>query len=67
MIAYYGERFGFPKHLPPVPDSPKKSIAMTMQMADFSIHDEQIVKKRKVLRRIEAFGRRLIAACNKRA
>ena len=49
MIAYYGERFGSPEHLPPVPDSPEEFIAMTMRMADLTIHDEQIVKMRKVL------------------
>ncbi len=49
MIAYYGERFGSEEHLPPVPDSPEEFIAMTMRMADITIHDEQIVKTRKVL------------------
>ena len=49
MIAYYGERFGSPEHLPPVPESPEEFIAMTMRMADLTIHDEQIVKTRKVL------------------
>ncbi len=49
MIAYYGERFGSSEHLPPVPDSPEEFIAMTMRMADLTIHDEQIVKTRKVL------------------
>ena len=49
MIAYYGERFGSPEHLPPVLDSPEEFIAMTMRMADLTIHDEQIVKTRKVL------------------
>ena len=49
MIAYYGERFGSPEHLPPVPDSAEDFIDMTMRMADLTIHDEQIVKTRKVL------------------
>ena len=49
MIDYYGERFGSPEHLPPVPDSPEEFIVMTMRMADLTIHDEQIVKTRKVL------------------
>ena len=26
MIAYYGERFGSPEHLPPVPDSPEDFV-----------------------------------------
>ena len=49
MIAYYGERFGSSEHLPPVPDSQEEFIAMTMRMADLTIHDGQIVKTRKVL------------------
>ena len=49
MISYYGERFGSPEHLPSVPDSQEEFIIMTMRMADLTIHDEQIVKTRKVL------------------
>ena len=49
MIAYYGERFGSPEHLPPVPDSVEEFITMAIQMANLTIHDEQIVKTRKVL------------------
>ena len=49
MIAYYGERFGSPEHLPPVPDSLEEFVTMTMRMADLTIHDEQIMKTRKVL------------------
>ena len=49
MIAYYGERFGSPEHLPPVPDSAEALVSMTMRMVDLTIHDEKIVKTRKVL------------------
>jgi len=49
MIAYYAERFGSAEHLPPVPGSPEELVAMTMRMADFTIHDEKIVMTRKVL------------------
>ncbi len=49
MIAYYGERFGSSEHLPPVPDSAEEFVTMTMRMANLTIHDEQIVKTRKVL------------------
>ena len=49
MIAYYAERFGSAERLPPVPDSPEEFIAMAMRMANLTIHDEQIVKTRKVL------------------
>ena len=47
MIAYYDERFGSPEHLPPV--SLEGLTAMTMQMVDFTIHDERIVMTRKML------------------
>ena len=52
MITYYGARFGSPEHLPPVPDSPEEFIAMTMRMADLTIHDEQIVKTIQIMRQI---------------
>ena len=49
MIAYYDARFGSPEHLPPVPDSLEGLVRMTMGMADFTIHDEKVVKMRKLL------------------
>ena len=49
MIAYYDERFGSPEHLPPVPDSLEGLTVMTMQMVDFTIHDENVIKTRKLL------------------
>ena len=49
MIAYYDARFGSPEHLPPVPDSLEELVQMTMGMANFTIHDEKVVKMRKVL------------------
>ena len=49
MIAYYDARFGSPEHLPPVPDSLEGLVQMTMRMVDFTIHDERIVKTRKLL------------------
>ena len=49
MIAYYGEHFGSREHLPPVPDSQEAFVAMTMRMVNLTIHDEQIVKTRKIL------------------
>ena len=49
MIAYYGEHFGSAEHLPPVPDSLEDFVSMTMRMVNLTIHDEQIVKTRKVL------------------
>ena len=49
MIAYYDARFGSSEHLPPVPESLEGLVQMTMHMADFTIHDEKIVKTRKLL------------------
>ena len=49
MSAYYDERFGSPEQLLPVPDSLEGLVTMTMQMVDFTIHDENIIKTRKLL------------------
>ena len=49
MIAYYAEHFGSAKNLPPVPDSLEELVAMTMQMVDFTVHDERVVMTRKLL------------------
>ena len=49
MIAYYGERFGSPERLPPVPDSLEGLVQMTMRMVDLTVHDEKIVMTRKLL------------------
>ena len=49
MIAYYGEHFGSPEHLPPVPDSLEGLVTMTMHMVNITVHDEKIIMTRKVL------------------
>ena len=49
MNTYYTDRFGSAEHLPPVPDSPEEFITMSMQMVNFTMHDEQIIMTRKVL------------------
>ena len=49
MIAYYAENFGSTEHLPPVPESLEELIQMTMQMVNFTVHDEKIIMTRKVL------------------
>lgn len=49
MEAYYDERFGSARHLPPAPDTLEELVAMTMRLVDFTIHDEKIVKTRKLL------------------
>ncbi len=49
MIEYYANRFGSADHLPPVPDSPEGLLTMTMQLVHVTVHDENIVKTRKLL------------------
>ncbi len=49
MIAYYGEHFGSPEHLPPVPDSLEELVRMTMKMVNFTVQDKKIIMTRKVL------------------
>ncbi len=49
MISYYEEHFGSPENIPPVPDSLEDFVAMTMHMVDFTIHDENVIKTRKLL------------------
>ena len=49
MVAYYGEHFGSPEHLPPVPDSLEGLVDMTMRMVNFTVHDKRISMTRKVL------------------
>ncbi|MBO6093486.1 MAG: TetR/AcrR family transcriptional regulator [Oscillospiraceae bacterium] len=49
LIAYYEARFGSSEHLPPVPDSLEELVTMTMRMANFTVHDEKVVKSRKLL------------------
>lgn len=49
MIAYYAEGFGSPERLPPVPDSLEELVKLTMRLVDFTVHDENVVKTRKLL------------------
>ena len=49
LIAYYEARFGSSKHLPPVPESLEELVGTTLRMVSFTIHDEKVVKSRKLL------------------
>ena len=49
LVAYYETRFGSAEHLPPVPDTLEGLVALTMGLAEFTIHDERVVKSRKLL------------------
>ncbi|MCQ2547297.1 MAG: TetR/AcrR family transcriptional regulator [Clostridia bacterium] len=49
MAAYYDEHFGSVDNLPVIPQNTDELYKMTMGMVDFTIHDERIVKVRKLL------------------
>ena len=49
MITYYADHFGSAEHLPPLPDSLEGLVTMTMQMVNFTVHDEKVIMTRKVL------------------
>ena len=49
MEEYYIQRFGSPEHLPPIPKTCDELVDLTMQMVDFTIHDEKIILTRKLL------------------
>lgn len=49
LIAYYEARFGSSEHLPSVPDSLEELVATTLRMVEFTVHDEKVVKSRKLL------------------
>ncbi len=49
MIAYYGERFGSPENLPPVPDSLEGLVDLTMRLVSFTVRDEKVIMTRKLL------------------
>ena len=49
MITYYADRFGSAEHLPLVPDSLEELVTMTMHLVNFTVHDEKVVKTRKML------------------
>ena len=49
MITYYADHFGSAERLPPVPDSLEGFVTMTMQMVNFTVHDEKVIMTRKVL------------------
>lgn len=49
MEAYYSERFGSPEHLPETPRSCEELLAMTMQMLQFTMHDEKVILTRQLL------------------
>lgn len=49
MSSYYDEHFGTADNLPAVPKNTEELYQMTMGMVDFTVHDEKIIKSRKLL------------------
>ena len=49
MEIYYAERFGSVENMPAIPKSCDELLAATMKMVDFTVHDESIVRTRKLL------------------
>lgn len=47
--AYYEDHFGSAEKLPDIPKNTDELYEMTMRMINFTIHDEKIVKMRKIL------------------
>lgn len=49
VTRQYEENFGSKKQMPEIPDSAQKLIALTMKLADYTIHDKAIIMTRKIL------------------
>ena len=49
MAAYYDKRFGSASNLPAIPQNTDELYEMTMRMVDFTVHDDKIIKSRKLL------------------
>ena len=49
MISYYDEHIGSADGLPKIPQSTDALYEMTMRMVNFTVHDEKIIKTRKLL------------------
>ncbi|MBR6538127.1 MAG: TetR/AcrR family transcriptional regulator [Lachnospiraceae bacterium] len=49
MEVYYGDRFGSAENMPKTPKSCDELFHLTMNMIDFTVHDERIILTRKLL------------------
>lgn len=49
MEAYYEARFGSMNNLPQIPQSKDELMELTLRMLDFTVHDEKIIKMRRIL------------------
>lgn len=51
MCVYYDDHFGSAEKLTDLPDSTDALFEMTMGMVNFTVHDQKIVKMRKIIMR----------------
>lgn len=49
MEEYYTQRFGSAEHMPPMPTSLEELLSLTVHLADFTIHDQQVILTRRIL------------------
>lgn len=49
MEAYFTERFGSAEHLPATPKSCEELIKLSLNMLDFTMHDQKIILTRRLL------------------
>lgn len=49
METYYNEHFGSPEHMPEIPKTCDELFSLTMNLVDFTVHDEKIILTRKLL------------------
>lgn len=49
MSSYHDERFGTADNLPSIPQNTEELYQMTMRMVNFTVHDDNIIKCRKLL------------------
>jgi len=49
MSSYYDEHFGSADRLPSIPKSMDELYDMTMRMVNFTVHDDKIIKMRKII------------------
>jgi len=49
MISYYEEHFGSVDNLPLIPKNTNELYEMTMKMINFTVHDEKVIKMRKII------------------
>ncbi|MBP9988086.1 MAG: TetR/AcrR family transcriptional regulator, partial [Ruminococcus sp.] len=65
MEAYYDEHFGSSDNLPPIPKDTDELKMLTLQMLNFTMHDEKIIIIRKILLSGQFRDKRICALATK--